>query len=147
MSATTTFCIPFQQQDYKQAERFADTALTNDRYNPNALVNKGNVCYARGEYDKAREFYREAFTNEASCVEALFNLGEGLLWMRWGPALGSYGCDSPSGSLQHAMRTTFSVSGLTSKKMGKLDEALDCFHKLHNILRNNAQVLYQIGSM
>lgn len=66
----------FQQQDYKQAERYSDAALTNDRYNPNALVNKGNVYYARGEYDKAREFYREAFANEASCVEALFNLGK-----------------------------------------------------------------------
>lgn len=38
-------------------------------------------------------------------------------------------------------------SGLICKKMGKLEEALDCFYKLHNMLRNNVQVLCQLGSM
>ena len=46
-----------------------------DRYNPNALVNRGNVCLAQGNLDKAREFYKEALSNESSCVEALYNLG------------------------------------------------------------------------
>lgn len=31
--------------------------------------------------------------------------------------------------------------------MQKMEEALDCFYKLHNILRNNVQVLCQIASM
>uniref|UniRef100_A0A9L0TCH0 Intraflagellar transport protein 88 homolog n=1 Tax=Equus caballus TaxID=9796 RepID=A0A9L0TCH0_HORSE len=35
--------------------------------------------------------------------------------------------------------------GLTYKKLNRLDEALDCFLKLHAILRNSAQVLYQIA--
>ena len=41
-----------------------------------ALVNKGNVMYNRGDYEKSREFYREALQNDSSCVEALYNFGE-----------------------------------------------------------------------
>ena len=40
-----------------------------------ALTNKGNVLYKKGDYEKAREFYKEALQNDSSCVEALFNLG------------------------------------------------------------------------
>ena len=44
-----------------------------------ALVNKGNCLFANGEYEKAREYYQEAYNVEASCTEALFNLG--VSWM------------------------------------------------------------------
>ena len=40
-----------------------------------ALVNKGNVLFQKGDYEKAREFYREALNNDSSCVEALYNHG------------------------------------------------------------------------
>jgi len=39
-------------------------------------VNKGNVMYNRGDFEKAREFYREALQNDSSCVEALYNFGK-----------------------------------------------------------------------
>jgi tetratricopeptide (TPR) repeat protein len=41
-----------------------------------ALVNKGNVLFARNDYEKAREFFKEALSNDSSCVEALYNLGK-----------------------------------------------------------------------
>lgn len=41
-----------------------------------ALVNKGNVLFARNEFEKAREFFKEALSNDSSCVEALYNLGK-----------------------------------------------------------------------
>ena len=31
--------------------------------------------FASGDYEKAREYYQEAYSVEASCTEALFNLG------------------------------------------------------------------------
>ena len=40
-----------------------------------ALVNKGNVLFAQGDHEKAREYYMEALQNDSSCVEALYNLG------------------------------------------------------------------------
>jgi len=64
-----------QKEDFVEAEKFADKALTFDRYNPYALVNKGNIHFSSGDFEKARSFYREALANDASCVEALFNLG------------------------------------------------------------------------
>ena len=46
-----------------------------------ALVNKGNCLFAKKEYEKAREFYKEALNNDSSCVEALYNLGKYCVWL------------------------------------------------------------------
>jgi len=35
--------------------------------------------YNRGDFEKAREFYREALQNDSSCVEALYNFGTVIL--------------------------------------------------------------------
>lgn len=64
-----------KKEDFTEADKYADKALNFDRYNPYALVNKGNILFAAADFEKARSFYREALANEASCVEALFNLG------------------------------------------------------------------------
>ena len=56
------------------AERYAELAVKADRYDPAALVNKGNVLMARGDAEKARDCYREAVQSDASCVEAMYNL-------------------------------------------------------------------------
>lgn len=50
--------------------------VSNIFFSISALVNKGNCCVSKGELEKAVEFYKEALANEASCVEALYNLGE-----------------------------------------------------------------------
>ena len=39
------------------------------------------------------------------------------------------------------------TTGLVCKKLGHLEDALDCFIKLHAILRNNAEVIYQIANL
>ncbi|XP_041128598.1 intraflagellar transport protein 88 homolog isoform X2 [Polyodon spathula] len=100
-----------QEKEYGQAERYADLAMNADRYNPAALINKGNTVFVNGDYEKAGEFYKEALRNDSSCTEALYNLG------------------------------------LTYKKLKRLEEALDCFLKLHAILRNSAQVMFQLTSL
>lgn len=38
-------------------------------------------------------------------------------------------------------------SGLTYKKLNRREEALDYFLKLHAILRNSAQVMYQLANL
>jgi len=55
----------------------ADFASTNFYFLNlfSALVNKGNCLFVSGDYEKAREYYQEAYNVEASCTEALFNLG------------------------------------------------------------------------
>lgn len=64
-----------QEKDFDQADRYADLAMNADRYNPAALNNKGNTVFAKQDYEKAAEFYKEALRNDSSCTEALYNLG------------------------------------------------------------------------
>ena len=56
------------------ADRYAEEAVKADRYDPAALVNKGNLLLTRGDIEKASECYRESIQSDASCVEALYNL-------------------------------------------------------------------------
>ena len=42
---------------------------------PLALVNKGNVLFNNGDYEKSREYYTEALNNDFSCIEAEYNMG------------------------------------------------------------------------
>ena len=93
------------------AENFADQALSLDHYNANALVNAGNVAFLRGDLDKAYAQYREALSNDAACVQALYNMG------------------------------------LVCRRQEKVEQALDCFYKLNNILLNNVQVICQLAAM
>ena len=62
-------------------------AMSADRYNPAALINKGNTVFVRQDYEKAGEFFKEALRNDSSCTEGLYNLGQSLYWTRvtWGP--------------------------------------------------------------
>merc|ERR1711988_1992734 len=75
MAATNLSFIYFLEQDYAQADKHADMAYQQDRYNAKALVNKGNCLLVKGEMKTARQFYLEAIGVEADCVEAIYNLG------------------------------------------------------------------------
>ncbi|KAI2660580.1 hypothetical protein H4Q32_008176 [Labeo rohita] len=110
-AATNLSFLYFLEKDFDQADRYAELAMSADRYNPAALVNKGNTVFVKEDHEKAAEFYKEALRNDSSCTEALYNLG------------------------------------LTYKRLGRLEEALDCFLKLHAILRNSAQVMYQLANL
>ncbi|XP_077437105.1 intraflagellar transport protein 88 homolog isoform X2 [Vanacampus margaritifer] len=108
-ASTNLSALFFLEKDYEQAERYADLAMNADRYNPGALVNKGNTEFVKQDYAKAAEFFKEALRNDSSCTEALRNLG------------------------------------LAYKKLNRLEDALDCFLKLHAILRDSAEVMYQLA--
>jgi len=75
MAATNLSFIYFLEQEYANAEKYADLAYTNDRYNAKALVNKGNCLLVKGELEMSKQFYLEAIGVEADCVEAIYNLG------------------------------------------------------------------------
>lgn len=59
----------------KKLPFFLEQALSEDKFNSQALVNKGNCLFLAGEVEKAREYYREAADHEADCLEAVYNLG------------------------------------------------------------------------
>ncbi|KAM3176104.1 hypothetical protein ACTXT7_007179 [Hymenolepis weldensis] len=65
----------FLEGDFVQADRYADIAITADRYSPAALVNKGNILFKQAQLERARDCYLEALEDDPTCVEALYNLG------------------------------------------------------------------------
>merc|ERR1719238_830441 len=111
MAATNLSFLYFLEKDTSQADKYADLAIKNDRYNAKALVNKGNCLLMRGEAERAKELYLEAIGVEADCVESIYNLG------------------------------------LVNKRLGALGEAQQAFEKLHSILPNNPEVIYQIANL
>ncbi|XP_071818911.1 intraflagellar transport protein 88 homolog isoform X2 [Apostichopus japonicus] len=75
VAAVNLSFIHFLQAEYSAAEKYAEMAMTSDRYNPAALVNKGNCLFIMGDLEKSKEFFMEALRTEVSCTEALYNLG------------------------------------------------------------------------
>jgi len=73
--ATNISFLYFIEKDYRNAEKYADVASAEDRYNAKALVNKGNCFFMKADYASAKEYYLEAIGVEADCVEAIYNLG------------------------------------------------------------------------
>mgnify|MGYP001323275882 CR=1 FL=1 len=74
-AATNISSLYFMENDMKNAEKYAEVAIENDRFNAKALVNRGNCLYMRKEFLQAKEQYLQAIGVEADCVEALYNLG------------------------------------------------------------------------
>lgn len=72
--ATNISFLYFLECDYKNAEKYADMAITYDRYHAKALVNRGNCLYMKNDFLRAKEQYLEAIGVEADCIEALYNL-------------------------------------------------------------------------
>lgn len=67
--------IYFLQQKNPEASSYASKALQADKYNPSALVNKGNTVAFDGDWGSAIQYYQEALRVDAECTEALYNLG------------------------------------------------------------------------
>lgn len=67
--------VYFHEGNYATANEYAEIALASNRYNPNALVNKGNILFIQDEFVKAKDLYLEAVGIQSNCVEAIYNLG------------------------------------------------------------------------
>jgi intraflagellar transport protein 88 len=108
-----------------QAEKYADLAYTNDRYNAKALVNKGNCLLVKGDFEMAKQFYLEAIGVEADCVEAIYNLG--LVEIRHMNCLNDD-------------NVTILLLLKVNLKMGCYQEAQQAYEKLHTIVPHNPEV-------
>lgn len=61
-----------------EAEHAYRRALEQDSNHPGALLNLGNLLYARGDLEQAREFYRRAIESAPQYAEAHYNLANVL---------------------------------------------------------------------
>nr|CEL71614.1 TPA: intraflagellar transport particle protein,putative [Toxoplasma gondii VEG] len=74
-ASTNLSFIYILENDLPQATKYADIALSADRYNAHALVNKGCCLLLAGKRQEARHHFLEALGLDAECVEALYNFG------------------------------------------------------------------------
>ena len=96
---------------------------------------EGNIAYLRGDYDKAYTSYREALSNDAGCVQVSIIVDSTEI--------------IDSGKIQNTnswFQALYNL-GLVCRQQGNVEQALECFYKLHNILLNNVQVLCQLAAM
>ncbi|KAL0039331.1 hypothetical protein WJX79_003743 [Trebouxia sp. C0005] len=74
-AATNLAFLYSLEGDSSSAKRYADLAMTTDKYSAQALVNKGNIAARAGDLMGARAHFMDAVSLEADCMEAIYNLG------------------------------------------------------------------------
>ncbi|CAB1328871.1 unnamed protein product [Coregonus sp. 'balchen'] len=134
-----------REKDYDQADRYADLAMTADRYNPAALINKGNTVFVKKDYEKAAEFYKEALRNDSSCTEALYNLG--LTYKRLGRLEESLDCFL---KLHAILRNSAQVMWQLANLFEMLEDphqAIEWLMQLITVTPTDPQVLAKLGEL
>lgn len=75
MVAINLSFVYFLEGNHSVADEYADIALASNRFNPNALVNKGNSLFVKEHFAEAKELYLEAIGVDSANFEAIYNLG------------------------------------------------------------------------
>lgn len=73
-ASTNISFLYFLEGDIDSSEKYSDIALNYDKFNANALVNKGNCLFLKNDFLGAKGHYLEAIGVTTDCVEALYNL-------------------------------------------------------------------------
>ncbi|KAF6119090.1 intraflagellar transport 88 [Phyllostomus discolor] len=135
-----------RQKDFNQAvETLKMFEKKDSRVKSAAATNLSFLYYLENEFAQASSYADLAVSSDRYNPSALTNKGNTVF------ANGDY--EKAAEFYKEALRNDSSCTealyniGLTYKKLNRLDEALDCFLKLHAILRNSAQVLYQIANV
>lgn len=145
LAATNLSFLYFLEQDYENADKFASLALDNDKYNAQALVNKGNCFMQAGHEEEARDSYLEAIGVEADCVEALYNLGiVSKLMGSYDEALQVF--DKLSRIIPQSPEVAFEISDCY-EKIGMVPQAIECLHRLLNILPTDPAIWRRLGGI
>ncbi|KAI8815627.1 uncharacterized protein EV422DRAFT_548801 [Fimicolochytrium jonesii] len=144
-AATNLSFLYFLDGDYKQAERYSDLAIGNDRYNAKAQTNRGNCYFVKGNYEKAKEHYQQAINVDAVCTEAMYNLGlvnkqlglhlEALQWFEKLYAI-----------LRNSAEVIFQIADIHDKQ-GNLQQAMEWFNILISVVPTDPGVLARLGDM
>jgi len=144
-ASTNISFLYFLENDFRNAEKYADIAIRNDRYNAKALVNKGNCLFIRDELDKSKELYLEAIGVEADCVEAIYNLG--LTNRRMGllvEALQAY--EKLQTIVSNAPEVLFQIAHL-HESIGNNKLAMKWYNILASRVPSDPSSLIKLGSM
>ncbi|XP_011303596.1 intraflagellar transport protein 88 homolog [Fopius arisanus] len=144
-ASTMLSFIHFLQGDYDQAEKYAESVRKVDSYNAAAYVNLSAVAIKRNELDRARELLLCALDNDASHVQALYNLG--LVYKRQGWYEEALEC---FGKLRNIVRydpqTVYQI-GHSYQLLKDMDQAAEWYNQLLTIMPSDPGVLQKLGEM
>ncbi|KAK5667654.1 Intraflagellar transport protein 88 [Batrachochytrium dendrobatidis] len=144
-AATNLSFLYFLEGDYKQSERYADTAIEHDRYNAKAQTNRGNCDFVKGKYDQARDRYHEAINVDAICTEAMYNLG--LVYKRmnnYNEALQWF--EKLHSILRSSPEVIYQIADIYNQQ-GSTQQAMEWFNILISVVPTDPSVLEKLGSM
>ena len=135
----------FLEGDYSIADHYANLAMSSNKYNPYALVNKGNCLFIKEDYAGARQLYLEAITIKSSCYEAIYNLA--LTCLRLGQtqeALQSYTKLHTVSS--NDPRVLYQVANIYEEMDDKI-KAMKWFNVLNAVIPTDPGVLSRLGQL
>jgi len=145
MVATNLSFVYSLEGNLAVADEYADIALTSNRFNPNALVNKGNNLYITEKYSEAKELYLEAIGVDSTNFEAIYNLG--LANKRLGltsEAVQAF--EKLHSIITNDPRVLHHVASLYEHN-GDLSSAIKWFNVLSACLPNDPGVLFRVGNL
>ncbi|XP_066475849.1 intraflagellar transport protein 88 homolog [Tiliqua scincoides] len=144
-AATNLSFLYFLENEFTQANNYADLAVNSDRYNPSALTNKGNTLFANGEYEKAAEFYKESLRNDSSCTEALYNIGLAYKKLnRLDEALDSF--LKLHAILRNSAQVLFQIANIY-ELMEDPNQAIEWLMQLISIVPTDSHALAKLGEL
>ncbi|KAK8876465.1 Intraflagellar transport protein 88 [Tritrichomonas musculus] len=145
LAATNLSFLYYLEQDFENADKYATMALDHDKYNAQALVNKGNCLMQQGHEDEARDSYLEAIGVEADCVEALYNLGLVSKFIgAYDEALQVF--EKLNRIIPKAPEVLYEIADCYDK-LGIIASAIDWMHRLINLVPTDPAVWRRLGSI
>lgn len=142
-AATNLSFLYFLEGEYKHAEKYAEVAISADRYNAKALTNLGNCHFHKGAFDKAKECFAEAVGVDATCTEAMYNLGlvnkkmglypDALQWFEKLHLI-----------LRNSAEVIFQIADIYNLK-GSPSQAMEWFNILISVVPTDPGVLARLG--
>ncbi|XP_012276571.1 intraflagellar transport protein 88 homolog [Orussus abietinus] len=144
-ASTMLSFIYYLQGDYEEAERCGEEARKVDSYNAAAYVNLAACAIVRGEFDRARELLLCALENDASHVQALYNLG--LVYKKQNMYEEALECFWKLRNLIRYDPQTLYQIGHLYQLIGDVDQAAEWYNQLLGIIPSDPGVLQKLGEM
>ena len=145
VAANNLSFLYFLKGELKEAGKYADDAITADRYNPCALVNKGNILFKDGKLEKARDYYQEALSIESGCAEALYNLG--LVFKNLGDIPSALECYEKLHTIINNCPEVISQIAMLYDMNQMPQQAIDWFMHLATIVPTDPGLLSTVGEI
>lgn len=124
--------------------QYCEQSLNHDRYNANALVNKGNAYFISGDFNLAATLYKEAMQIETS-IQAIYNLGM---------------VSKQLNDLEEAKRCFFKLNGMLANNVqiliqlaeiyelqGQKAQSMELYTQANNLSPTDPAILFKLAKL